>query len=153
MHGHIAVGVGQTAGMGETSHIRYDLRGHGPAWAVWAYWAQAVVWAAQGVVAWSSGRSLWWTGLCAVLFLLFLGFAVGQSRPVLLVVDARGVKRPLRRAIPWSQIARVMRPGRWDDRVRIRLHDGRTVALGLPASHAEQVARIGGLTLEDAVTQ
>lgn len=95
--------IGQTAGMGETSHIRYDLRGHAPAWAIWAYWVQAVVWAAQAVLSWSSSRSLWWTGWCAVLFLFSLAFASAQSRPVWLVVDAHGVKRPLRRTIPWSQ--------------------------------------------------
>lgn len=140
-------GIGHTDAMGEESQIRYDVRGHMPVWVRWLVGVQTVMSGAVAVVSWWSYGWGPFVAFHLLAFLCILAVAALFAVPMWLVVDEIGVKRPFHRVIPWSQFDSVVKPGRWDDVLRIRRRDGGTMSLPLPVSYAEQVARIGGLPL------
>ncbi|NYJ75627.1 hypothetical protein HNR15_002590 [Allobranchiibius huperziae] len=102
--------------------IRYDSLARRPWWfkcssaAVGLYLAYLVItriehgapwWGTAGVIA-----------MCALIAMPYTGI-------VRAVVDERGVRPPVRRRIPWSQIESVQEPGRYGNGVVLRMVDGR----------------------------
>ena len=85
--------------------------------------------------------------LFPVLYLIAMG--VSLLRP-LTVVDASGVRRPLRlrRFVPWSEVAAVAAPEPGALRVRLMLDGGRAITLDdIPAQQSAAVAELGGREL------
>ncbi|GAB95948.1 hypothetical protein BJY21_002438 [Kineosphaera limosa] len=135
--------------MGEAEEIRHDTR---PGFARYYLWFLCVfipVPAIQIVLTWNAWRSAWVTALYVVWLISLLVIAALLLRPALIVINEDGIKRPLRRPIPWADIEAVNRPGRFDEYVPITLRNGRSLPLLLPKRYAEQVARIGNRPLQD----
>lgn len=142
--------VGQAWAMGAGRQIRYDTRGNRPRWVmpltlfILAMSAVQVIvslqrWGFAGV---TIAGSLWLMWIVLLLLLL--------ARRTELVVDPSGIRRPYLPRIDWGGIAAVSRPRPTDEYVRLVPNRGRRrVAIGLPSSYAEQVAKIGKKPLRD----
>ncbi|MDR6863893.1 hypothetical protein [Phycicoccus sp. 3266] len=79
-----------------------------------------------------------------VVWVLLTGSAAYlANRRQEVVVDATGIRMPLRRPVAWADVDHVEQPGPWDSVVRVVAPDGSVRPTGLPSRFAQDVARIG----------
>lgn len=83
--------------------------------------------------------------LSAVLAVLWVGGWLLSRATIRVTPEAISV--PFKRRIPWSSVAHVNRPGRFDEQVTVTLRDGKEKPVLLPVELAEDLARIGGVRL------
>ncbi len=131
--------------------LRYDTRDNRPRWMLVVLWLILVMSVAQVAVSWLrwglTGVTV--VGLCWLAWVLLLLVVLTVRTEI--VVDALGVRRrPYLPRIEWGNIAAVSRPRPTDEYVRLVSTRGRRrVPIGIPASYAQEVARIGGKELRD----
>lgn len=64
-------------------------------------------------------------------------------------VDQDGIRRQgLFRATPWTEIAALIEPGRWDPTVHLRSTKGKDLPTGVPAGYLDQLATLSGKPIE-----
>ncbi|MDU0314968.1 hypothetical protein RKE38_14810 [Phycicoccus sp. M110.8] len=123
--------------------LRWDTRSAVPRWLRVASCAVPLL-AVAGLVADVARHAPQGRVVGQVVWVLLTGTAAYlANRRQEVVVDATGIRMPLRRPVAWADVDHVEQPGPWDSVVRVVAHDGSARATGLPSRFAQDVARIG----------
>ncbi|MBD2758669.1 hypothetical protein IEE94_03975 [Yimella sp. cx-573] len=85
-----------------------------------------------------------WPGVIVALFVWNL---VLLRRPPQIVVNADGLKAPMKKRIPWSDVEAVQQQSVYEYMVVLLMKDGTRTETRVPREYTDDVARIGGLPL------
>ncbi|MBC9957628.1 hypothetical protein [Yimella sp. cx-51] len=83
-----------------------------------------------------------WPGVIVALFMWNL---VLLRRPPQIVVNAAGVKAPMKKRIPWSDVEAVQQQSVYEYMVVLLMKDGTRTETRIPREYTDDVARISGL--------